>query len=161
MAYCQRICMNVRFALALVLGIFSAGIAGAQESEIKALLEKYCQSVNAADTKLAAEVWSTGTDVSFIHPMGHEKGWDQIKTNFFENVMGKMFTKRDLKIKDANIHLLGDAAWVEFNWEFNAILANNQPMTTKGRETQVLKKTDKGWRIVHVHYSAPFTPPAQ
>src|SRR4051812_7742265 len=49
----------------------------------------------------------------------------------------------------------------EFNWEFNAMLANNQPMTTKGRETQVLKKTDKGWRIVHVHYSAPITPPAQ
>ena len=72
-----------------------------------------------------------------------------------------MFTKRDLKPKDLAIHILGDTAWVEFNWEFNATMSNNQPVNTKGRETQVLKKTAPGWRIVHVHYSIPFTPPGQ
>ena len=75
--------------------------------------------------------------------------------------MGKMFIKRELKAKDIAVHMLGDAAWVEFNWEFNATMSNNQPMTTKGRESQVLKKTDRGWRIVHVHCSMPFVPPPQ
>jgi uncharacterized protein (TIGR02246 family) len=134
--------------------------ASAQDDQIKSLLEKYVKSVNAADTKLGAEVWDTSA--SLIHPMGHEKGWEQIKTNFYENVMGKMFTKRELTAKDIAIHTLGDAAWLEFNWDFTATLsANSQPMTSKGRETQVLKKTDRGWRVLHVHYSIPFTPPAQ
>ena len=143
-----------------VLLLSSSGIA--QEAEIKALIEKYAKSIDAADTTLGAEVWSTGTDVSLIHPMGQERGWQNIKVNFYENVMGKMFAKRELKPKDIAVHLLGDAAWVEFNWEFTATMtATNQPMNSKGRETQVLKKTDRGWRIVHVHYSIPFAPPPQ
>jgi hypothetical protein len=76
--------------------------------------------------------------------------------------MAKMFSHRDLKTKDLAIHLLHDAAWLEFNWEFTATLAStNQPITTKGRESQFLKKTPQGWRLLHVHYSVPFTPPAQ
>jgi len=93
--------------------------------------------------------------------MGHERGWEQIKDNFYANVLGKMFSQRELKAKDIAIHILGDAAWVEFNWEFSATLTgSNQQMNSKGRESQVLKKTAQGWRVVHVHYSMPFTPPA-
>jgi len=148
-----------RLALLCCL-VLAVSPASAQDDQIKSLLEKYVKSINAADTKLGAEVWAA--DATLIHPMGHEKGWEQIKTNFYENVMGKMFTRRELTAKDISIHTLGDAAWVEFNWEFTATLsASNQQMTSKGRETQVLKKTDRGWRVLHVHYSIPFTPPPQ
>jgi uncharacterized protein (TIGR02246 family) len=153
--------MNARFLLCFVCVAFSIGTVNAQDDQIKALIEKYAKSINSADTTLGAEVWSTGADVSLIHPMGHERGWEQIKGNFYENVMAKMFTKRELKAKDIAAHILGDTAWVEFNWEFTATMTSgNQQVNTKGRETQVLKKTDLGWRIVHVHYSIPFTPPA-
>jgi uncharacterized protein (TIGR02246 family) len=153
--------MNARHLVCLALTFFLPTFSHAQEAEIKALIDKYATSINGADTKLGAEVWFTGTDVSLIHPMGHERGWEQIKGNFYEAVMGKMFIKRELKARDIAVHILGDAAWVEFNWEFNATMSNNQPMTTKGRESQVLRKTDRGWRIVHVHYSMPFAPPPQ
>jgi ketosteroid isomerase-like protein len=153
--------MKARLMLCLVFVVFSATTVNAQEADIKALIEKYTKSIDEADTTLGAQVWSTGTDVSLIHPMGHERGWEQVKGNFYESVMGKMFTKRELKAKDIVIHILGDAAWVEFNWEFTATMSNNQQMNTKGRESQVLRKADRGWRIVHVHYSIPFTPPGQ
>jgi ketosteroid isomerase-like protein len=142
--------MYTRLLVCLAVTFVVPTTGESQEADIKALIDKYVMSINGADTKLGAEVWSTGTDVSLIHPMGHERGWEQIKGNFYEAVMGKMFIKRELKAKDIAVHILGDAAWVEFNWEFNATMSNNQPMTTKGRESQVLKKTDRVWRIVHV-----------
>jgi len=43
--------------------------------QIKAVIDKYVQSVDEADTKLASAIWSNAEDVSFIHPRGHEHGW--------------------------------------------------------------------------------------
>jgi ketosteroid isomerase-like protein len=111
---------------------------------------------------LGSEVWATEEEVSLIHPMGHEKGWADVKANFYEKGLEKMFTKRELTLKDITLHALGDSAWVELNFEFNGTLpADKQQITTKGRETQVLKRTPKGWRIVHVHYSLPLVSPGQ
>ncbi len=42
----------------------------------------------------------------------------------------------------------------EFYWSFDATMAKDATtIHTEGRETQVLEKTNQGWRIVHVHYS--------
>ena len=80
------------------------------------------------DTDLARQVWAEDADISFIHPMGHERGWAQ---NY------------------------GNTAVVEFYWFFDATLRHNgQTFRSQGRETQVLQRTaDGAWRIVHVHYS--------
>jgi hypothetical protein len=45
----------------------------------------------------------------------------------------------------------------EFNWDFVAALrANGQTIHNTGRESQVYIRTpEKGWRLVHVHYSGP------
>jgi len=58
---------------------------------IKRVLDSYVMSVNAADTRLAREVWAEREGVSFIHPLGHERGWPQIKANFYQKLMGGMF----------------------------------------------------------------------
>jgi ketosteroid isomerase-like protein len=68
--------------------------------------------------------------------------------------MGANFSKRSLKVREVTIHVLGDAAWAEFYWTFDATRKKDgKEIQTKGRETQVLNKTKQGWRIVHVHYS--------
>lgn len=123
-------------------------------AEINDLLENYKRSINEADTVLAKTIWHTSSDVSFIHPRGHEKGWEGIKKGIYE-MFGTMFTARDLKSYDERITFYGDMAILEFYWVFDAILAgeNSLPIQTKGRETQVLKKFDDTWRIVHIHYS--------
>lgn len=122
--------------------------------EIGQLLESYKQSINAADTTLAKSFWLTDNRVSFIHPRGHEKGWEGIKTGIY-GMFGANFSKRDLKSFDETITVYGDMAILEFYWVFDATFAGDNPaeMQTRGRETQVLKKIDGQWRIVHVHYS--------
>jgi ketosteroid isomerase-like protein len=128
------------------------------KGEIRALIEKYTQSIDAADPELGAQVWLTTPEASFIHPLGEESGWNEIAADVYHRLMGQMFSKRSLKLAaEPTIHLFGDAAVAEFHWDFAATLrSNGSPVHTMGRESQVyVKVPDKGWRLVHVHYSGP------
>ena len=123
---------------------------------IQAQVEKYTRSIGQADTTLAAEVWANTPEVSFIHPRGHERGWEQVKENFYGKTMGATFSRRDLRIvSDVPVTLYGDAAWTEFYWDFNAtVKKDGSKAHTKGRETQIYHRDSIGWRLVHVHYSS-------
>jgi len=132
---------------------------GADVEALKALIAKYAQSIDAVDTNLAAEVWLDSPDVSFIHPLGHEHGFEQVKANVYKRLMGGMFSERKLSPRDISVHVHGDSAWAEFYWDFAAKLrTDGSAVTTHGRETQVYWKVDGRWRLVHVHYSGmPFS----
>ncbi|RZS96790.1 nuclear transport factor 2 family protein [Cecembia calidifontis] len=122
---------------------------------IQQVIEDYKTSINRFDTLLAKNNWHTSEKVSFIHPRGHEKSWEGIKTGIYA-MFGSRFSSRDLKSYDEHITLYGDMAVVEFYWVFDAVFSGERPdaMQTKGRETQVLKKFGKDWKLVHVHYSS-------
>lgn len=136
-----------------------SGDSGAYESassseEIKSMIAKYAKSVDAADTNLASQVWWDSPESSFIHPLGHEHGFEQIKENVYQRLMGESFSERKLSLHDVTVQMLGDAAVAEFYWDFAAKLRKDgSPVTTHGRETQVYRRTPDGWRLVHVHYS--------
>lgn len=107
-----------------------------------------------ADTALAERLWLNVDSVTFIHPLGHERGWPAIKKNVYENLMGGLFTTRDLKIERPSIHVSGNSGWSEFYWTFNATLRENgRAVVSHGRETQIYQRENGQWRIVHVHYS--------
>ena len=135
------------------------GDSGASENEssiekIRSLIAEYAKSVNDADTDLASQIWSVSPEASFIHPLGHEQGFEQIKENVYKRLMGGMFSERKLSPHNIEVQVLGDAAVAEFYWDFSAKLRKDgSPVTTHGRETQVYLKTADGWRLVHVHYS--------
>jgi Xaa-Pro aminopeptidase len=135
-------------------GNVSTEEAAADSSAIRSLIEKYAKSVDTADTILAAEVWLDSPDVSFIHPLGHEHGFEQIKQNVYTRLMGENFSERKLNVHDVSIHAYGDSAWAEFYWDFAAkFRKDGSPLTTHGRETQLYQKIQGRWRLVHVHYS--------
>jgi hypothetical protein len=125
---------------------------------VRRLVDTYVQSIVDADVRLGATVWSPTPEVSFIEPRGTERGWEQISAVFYEKTMGETFTKRTLKVVGGvNIQEYGNAAVVEFNWDFVAVLRDNgQTIHTTGRESQVyVNLPNQGWRLVHVHYSGP------
>ena len=148
--------LSVVALCSVVLGF--ASFVGAQSTsesdQISQMVSKYAQSIDAADTTLAAQVWLDSADVSFIHPRGHEHGFDQIKQNVYKHLMGDTFSERKLSPHDISVHIFRDCAWVEFYWDFAAKFRKDRSsITTHGRETQVYWKTQDGWRLVHVHYS--------
>jgi ketosteroid isomerase-like protein len=123
-------------------------------AEIESVVSKYADSIDRADADLASTIWSTTDDVSFINPRRHERGWEQVKKNFYEKTMRDTFTDRQLKIHDLKVHLYDNTALVEFYWDFNAILRSDGcSLRTQGRETQVYRRVGDRWLLVHVHYS--------
>jgi ketosteroid isomerase-like protein len=121
---------------------------------IHGLINQYTQAVDTVDLKLLSQIWSHSPEVSFIYPLGEEHGFDAIEQHVFQNVMGGMFSARDLETNGVAIHVNGDAAWSEFHWVFHATMRKDgSAVTTHGVETQVYRKESGKWRLVHVHYS--------
>ena len=136
-----------------------AAAAAADNLAIHRLLDQYAQAVDAVDLKLVAQIWSHAPDASFIYPLGEEHGFDAIEQNVFEKVMGGMFSARDLAMHDVMIYVNGNSAWSEFRWDFHATLRKDgSEITTHGVETQVYRKENSSWRLVHVHYSEDRAP---
>ena len=78
--------------------------------------------------------------------------WNSLKTGY---------SKRELKPSNIVVRSAGDSAWAVLDWEFNGTQADGKPVQTKGWETQVYGKTDRGWRLRHVHFSSVAGPPPQ
>lgn len=122
---------------------------------IEMLLENYATSINNGDLDLADKLFLQNKNTSFIHPRGHEVGFDNVKEAFYAKTMINRFSKRDLRIHNIKINLLTDnTAVVEFYWDFYATFReDNTDIITNGRESQTLIKVDDKWKIAHVHYS--------
>src|SRR5437763_946892 len=87
---------------------------------IKSLIAKYAKSVSDADTDLASRIWWNSPEASFIHPLGHEHGFLQIKVNVYQKLMVGMFSERNLIFLDVAVQVIGDSAVAEFYWDFIA-----------------------------------------
>jgi ketosteroid isomerase-like protein len=127
------------------------------ERAIRGQIANYTKALDTGDLALAARVWWDSKDVSAITPMGHSHGWDEVKGMY--QFFADNFTDRHLRARDIAVHLMGDTAWVEYNWLFDAkIKASGMAMHSEGRESEVFRKIGGAWRIVHIHYSGPATP---
>jgi hypothetical protein len=116
------------------------------------LINQYTQSIDKADTILALKIWSPTSEISFINPLGTEYGWNGIKKIY--KMFNEKFSARKLSFYNLKFTYYGDVSWVTFYWTFDAALKpDNTPVQTKGRETQIWRKINYEWRLVHVHYS--------
>jgi ketosteroid isomerase-like protein len=127
-------------------------------ADIKVLLNKYVLIVNAADAGSLRLLWADPEKISFISPGQRFTTWKELQ-GFFDGFLKNSFTERQLKPGNVTISSAGDAAWAVFDWEFNAKLKNGQPFQSRGWETHIYRRTDQGWRLTHIHYSVPITPP--
>jgi ketosteroid isomerase-like protein len=125
---------------------------------IRQQIAKYTEALDAADINLASQVWRTSTEVSFIHPAGHARGWEEVKGIY--HFFGSAFSERKLTVRDVSVHVNGETAWAEFYWHFAAKQSkDSSPIQTDGRETQIYEKAGNRWQLVHVHYSGPAVAP--
>ncbi len=129
------------------------------DTVIRGQVAKYLAAVDAADSKMGGEVWLNSPDVSFIWPLGHEHGWDQLKKVY--GFFGQNFSNRKLTARDISVHVMGDSAWAEFYWHFDAKQnSDGSTVATDGLETQIYRRVEPNrWALVHAHYSALPTVP--
>ena len=126
--------------------------------EIRAVLDRYVKSVNEADEAILRQLWVRPDDASYVNPMQRLRSWGEVQ-GFWQGFLKGGFTRRELKPDNVVINVAGDVAWAVFDWEFNAIQTDGKPMQSRGWETHVYRRTDRGWRITHAHYSVSAVPP--
>lgn len=149
----RHVCVWIVLPYCAALAV-SAAETGTDEYQIRHLIDMYATCIDRADTNIADQIWSNAPEVSFIHPLGEEHGRAQIEQNVIRKLMGGAFSERKLSVHDVGIHVYGDAAWSEFNWDFAAkARKDGSPFHSAGRETQIYHKEGGQWRLVHVHYS--------
>jgi ketosteroid isomerase-like protein len=151
----DRVLLSVLILLMPVCAAGSADTgAGSDVEAIHQLVDRYVQAVDSVDLNLLSQIWSHSGEVSFIYPLGEERGLDAIERHVFQDVMGGMFSARDLQTRGVTVHVNGNAAWSEFTWTFHATMRKDgSAVTTHGVETQIYRKEERTWRLVHVHYS--------
>ena len=128
-------------------------------ADVRAILDRYVKAVNEADENGFRELWAQPNDVSYVNPLQRLRSWDELQ-GFWQSLMQTYSVRRELKPSSVTIHVDGGAAWAVFDWDFAGIQADGRPYQSRGWETQVYRNTDQGWRLAHVHYSVPATPPA-
>ena len=158
-----KICKSVIFPLAICILLMLEGCTlhktkkGEQvdEQAIRRVIEQYVESINRCDTALSRRIWVNSDEVSFIAPSGYYTSYQEIRDSLLVGLFGKKFKSRNLHKEHLKIHVNGNNAWAEFFWTFNALKIDGTRHNTQGRETQILKKGNKGeWLLIHIHYSS-------
>ena len=140
------VCTCVTFqTLASAQSIHNAKI----EAAVRAVLEAQRDAWNRGDIEGYMDGYARSTDTVFVSGDNVMRGWQSVLERY-----KKSYNSRErmgvLTFADLEITPLGkDAAVVLGRWHLRR--ANDEP---HGRFTLILRKTRKGWKIVHDHTSS-------
>jgi ketosteroid isomerase-like protein len=146
----------VLIALVIVLAAPGCGRktdSSQDRADIEQVFNKYLQTIKTLDVAQASQVWLHSPDVLVVTPVGRLQGWDSVEKDIYVNGVTKDFTERNVQANNVSIVVVGDAAWLVYDFVYTAKLANGQPLTSKGWESHGYQRTAAGWRIAFLHYS--------
>ena len=122
------------------------------ESEVRKASEQFYAALNrmlSGDAGPLSEVWSHGSAVTTMHPIGgREVGWDKVR-GAWEQV-AKLASGGRVGLKDQLIHLVGDAAY-EIGVEHGQFTLAGQQVTAEHRVTNIYQREGGVWKVIHHH----------
>lgn len=140
---------NPARVLLLCLFLLAAGAAQAQQTP-QQVVAAFHGAMAKGDTQTMLDLLAP--DVVIFEAGGAEMNRDEYRTHHLgADVAFARAAKR--KIVDSQAKVAGDAAWVLTRSTTTGTF-QGKPVNSRGVETMVLRKTTKGWRIVHIHWSA-------
>jgi ketosteroid isomerase-like protein len=124
----------------------------AAEDDVSAASDQFYGALEAmanGDASSMADIWSHDDDVTTMHPIGgREEGWEAVNgswTGVAEASTGGTVTRSDQVIR-----VIGNAAY-ELCTESASWTFAGEPISLEGRATNVYRKENSGWKIVHHH----------
>lgn len=131
--------------------------------EIEQLVQDYADAVRTQDEKAFKSLW-TGEDTD-IEISGTKlfQGVESIYQDFLIDLIQKKYSSIILVNDGLQAYLLTEnVAVVVFKYHTECIVRESgEPYGIAGLETQVLKKTEAGWRIAHIQYHGKEMEPDQ
>jgi len=101
------------------------------------------------DARPMAEVWSHGTAVSTMHPIGGcELGWEQVREPWSK--VAEIAAGGEIRLEQQVIEVVGDAAY-EVGVEAGFLVLAGEKVRIDQRVTNVYRRERGAWKIVHHH----------
>jgi ketosteroid isomerase-like protein len=96
-----------------------------------------------------ADIWSHGTGITTMHPIGgREIGWDQVRQSFGQ--VAEIASEGRIRLDDQFIQVTGDLAY-ELGFERGQATFARQQVTLDHRVTNIYRREAGSWKIVHHH----------
>jgi uncharacterized protein (TIGR02246 family) len=135
-------------AAAAACGGGSDGVA-----EVKTLVGRQVEAINARDMQGLARIWSQDEDILLfdVAPPGRFEGWPAIARSFndlFEKTSEIKMTVENLKVRPGRT-----LAVATYDWTMTGTMGE-AALEDRGQATEVYRREKDGWRLVSAHYSA-------
>jgi uncharacterized protein (TIGR02246 family) len=138
-------------------GFFQPGPRGegnnmSGEDDVRAASARFYAALNAmveGDSSSMADCWWHEPTVTALHPIGGSTiGWDAVEDSFAQ--VAKLSSGGKVEIRDRRVAVSGDMAY-ELGFEDGTVTMAGTPTTIDHRVTNVYRRKDGEWRLVHHH----------
>ncbi|HET8947908.1 MAG TPA: nuclear transport factor 2 family protein, partial [Candidatus Polarisedimenticolia bacterium] len=134
----------------LVLG---CGGGAKADADIRTLVQREADALQAHDLKGLERVWSERPDITLIDvtPPGRFEGWPAIA-----HALGDFMSRTSdvhMSVDRLHVEAHGDLAVATYDWAMTGKVGE-QTLEDRGAATSIYRKEPAGWRLVHAHYSA-------
>jgi ketosteroid isomerase-like protein len=140
-------------ALAIPVLLFGCGSGKPADADIRTLVQREAEALQAHDLKGLERVWSERPDITLIDvtPPGRFEGWTAIA-----RALGDFMSRTSdvhLSVDRLHVESHGDLAVATYDWTMTGKVGE-QTLEDHGAATSIYRKEPAGWRLVHAHYSA-------
>ena len=125
----------------------------AVEDEIRQASEQFYAAINRAingDPGPMMKVWSHGSDVTTLHPLGgRETGWEEVRASWEQ--VAQVFSDGQVSIEDLVVVPLADDVAYTLGTEHGQAKLGDETVGIDWRVTNIYGREEGEWKVVHHH----------
>jgi ketosteroid isomerase-like protein len=125
----------------------------AVEDEIRQASEQFYAALNReinGDPGPMVEVWSHGSDVATMHPLGgRELGWEEVQAGWEQ--AAQAISEGQISLDDLVVVPISDDVAYTLGTEHGQMKVGGEPVRIDWRVTNIYRRDGGGWKIVHHH----------
>ena len=125
----------------------------AAEDEIQQASEQFYEALNRmlnGDLEPMMEVWSHGSDVATMHPLGgRETGWEEVRANWEQVAQG--FSDGQVSIEDLVVVPLSEDVAYTLGTEHGQATLGEESVSIDWRVTNIYRREEGEWKMVLHH----------
>lgn len=128
------------------------------QSELRDLLDRWVQAIEAKDLDALGRVFRNGDELSVFWSNGeHTVGWQEVR----RHIQADLCKQVELALKVHDVHTISvgeDASVLTYRYEIT-VTAGEDAVTCARRASMTVHRDPEGWRIASLHVSNAPPPP--
>ena len=125
----------------------------AVEDEIRQASDQFYAALNReinGDPGQMVEVWSHGSDVATMHPLGgRELGWEEVQAGWEQ--AAQAISEGQISLDDLVVVPISDDVAYTLGTEHGQMKVGGEPVRIDWRATNIYRREAEGWKMVHHH----------